>query len=526
MFRRRFSEETGAVAVTFAIVFLVIVGVAALAVDVGFWYTARRQLQSAADAAALAGCRELSEGSGATAIEDAVDELANDNFTTPLDAEPTSRVSETEVGDDYVKVTCETDAPVFLAHWLLNSGTTLIRAQSVAKVGYLGGARAPVPFGLTILQIGSLSGRLGDGEYLAFSEDADGYWERTFPVGSNGELDLQATNSQSFTETFEDLVSVGALVPGGRIVAMDVDSTTLTEPDPGVHVTVDLSGVLGAGERLQAEAGAAKVDLVLQASGDYEADVPVAYPAKMHPAERATLTVTLGDKKAAETVECVLLLRPSSYLFQDVQAHPAAVLPGDAVKVRVKTLEFEYNTQYELKVEGGESITQGSFGALNFTSLDHSECGYPDTPPPPGGAGADSYETFIIGDVEFVMHINDMVDVEPGNMAQKTAKGIAERLQGVELLTLAEWEAADRPNTKQVAIVPIVERMQEVLGRKPVRVVGFATFLIEEPLPGHKDPVVGTFVEWTAPGWVVVDDPPGGGLVIEAVHLTDEHLDF
>jgi hypothetical protein len=63
-----------------------------------------------------------------------------------------------------------------------------------------------------------------------------------------------------------------------------------------------------------------------------------------------------------------------------------------------------------------------------------------------------------------------------------------------------------------------------------VRIVSFATFLLQEPLPSGKgsesQEVIGTFVEWTAPGWLVTDDPPAGGLVIEAVHLTSEHLEF
>jgi len=513
------------VAVTFAIVFLVIVAFAALAVDVGFWYTAKRQLQSAADAAALAGCRELSEAAGTVAIEQAVSSFADGNFTTPLDASPVSRVAETEIGADYVKVTCETDAPVFLSHFILNRGTTLIRAQSVAKVGFLAGAKSPVPFGLTILRIGELTGSVGGGPWLEFSEGADGYWTRTFSSVSPGPLDLRATNAQGFIEEFPAIVTVGALDPAGRIIAMDVDSTTLTEGDSSVRVSVRLSEPLEPGESFTAQAGAASVQLVLQLSGAYEANVPVAYPAKLHPAEHQDLTVQLGGKKG-ETATCTLLLRPSSYIFEDVQAHPAAVRPGESVAVSVKTLDFEYNVQYELKVEGGESITPGSFGALAFGTLDHSDCGYPDTPLPPFGPGANAYGDCIVGDIEFAVHINDMVDVEPGDMAQKTSKGIADRLAGVDMLTLAEWEAADRPNSKQVMIVPVVERIQDVLGRKPVRIVGFATFLIEEPLPGHKDPVVGRFVEWTAPGWLVTDDPPAGGLVIEAVHLTSEHLEF
>lgn len=527
MRRWRNSNDEGAVAVTFALVFLLLVAFAALAVDVGFWYTAKRQLQSAADAAALAGCRELSEGSGDSVIAQVANVFADQNFTTPLDAGPVSEVTETEIGSDYVKVTCETDAPVFLSHFIFNEGTTLIRAQSVAKIGFLAGANAPVPFGLTILRIGELSGRVGGGAWLDFSHGADGYWSRTFASASPGPLDLQATNGQGFTEEFPGIVSVGALQSDGRITAMDVDSTTLTEGDGSVRVTVSLRTPLEPGEKLEAEAGGAKVELILQASGQYVANVPVAYPAKLHPYANQTLTVETGKGNTKESASCTLLLRPSSYIFLDIQAHPAAIVPGDAVQVSVRTLEFTYNVQYELKVEGGESITPGSFGALAFASLDHSDCGYSNTPPPPiTNPGASAFEKYIVGDLSFIIHINDKVDVEPGNMAQSASKGLKDRVQGLDMLTLAEWEAAGRPNTKQVLIVPIIERMQDVLGRKQVRVVTFATFLLEEPIPNHDEPVIGRFVEWTAPGWLVVDDPPPGGLVIEAVHLTDQHLDF
>ncbi|MHB8051305.1 MAG: pilus assembly protein TadG-related protein [Coriobacteriia bacterium] len=526
MHRWRISNDEGAVAVTFALVFLLLVAFAALAVDVGFWYTAKRQLQSAADAAALAGCRELSEGSGDSVIAQVANVFATENFTTPLDASPVSRVAETEIGGDYVKITCQTDAPVFLSHFIFNEGTTLISAQSVAKVGFLAGANAPVPFGLTILRVENLSGSIGGGAWMDFSQGADGYWSRTFSSVAPGALDLRALNGQGFTEEFPGLVSVGALQPGGRIIGVDVDSTTLTEGDGSVRVRVQLADTLVAPQRLWATAGKNETELTLRTSGLYEADVPIAYPAKLHPYANQTLTIALGESKAEESVSFTLLLRPSSYIFQDVQAHPSAVLPGDPVQVRVKTLEFVYDVQYELKVEGGDSLTPGSFGAIAFATLDHSDCGYTETPDPPLGPGASAFEEYIVGDLDFAVHINDPVDVEPGNMAQSASKALAERVDGLDMLTLAEWEAAERPNTKQVLIVPVIERLQEVLGRKPVRIVAFATFLLEEPLPNHDEPVIGRFVEWTSPGWLVVDDPPPGGLVIEAVHLTDEHLEF
>jgi len=520
MLRSRVSDDTGAVAVTFAIVFLVLVAFAALAVDVGFWYTAKRQLQSAADAAALAGCRELAEDADSASITQAAEAFAGANFTVPLDAAPVSRVAETEIGGDYVKVTCETDAPVFLAHFLLNSGTTLIRAQSVAKVGYLAGGRGPVPWGLAILDVGEMSATLG-GESRALSPDDD-YWRTTFSEGRTGALDISAVNSRGFEGTFEDLIGVGALPSTGRIVEIDADRSTLTSGVHGtVRVQVQLASALATDGSVTVQVGKKGSAVTLSSITDtlYRGTVSVGTTGESWiPLE---CKVEVKEGKATQTATFQLMLRRASYILQDVDVHPVAIRPTGTVTVRVKTLDFEYGVPYELKVAGGVG-EYGNFQALALGSIDHSECGHADDDTSsPGGS---DYRENIVGNDDIIIHLLDIVDTEPGNMTGPTKQGINERLTP-PLMTLEEWEAAGRPETKQICIVPIVELIEEVSGRSQVQVVSFATFFLESTLESN-DTVRGRFIEWTAPGWLVVDDPPPGGLVIEAVHLTDEDLDF
>ena len=55
----RTRGESGQVFVFVAVILTALVGMAALVVDVGSWYQAQRKLQTAADAAALAGAQEL-----------------------------------------------------------------------------------------------------------------------------------------------------------------------------------------------------------------------------------------------------------------------------------------------------------------------------------------------------------------------------------------------------------------------------------------------------------------------------------
>ena len=57
--RARVRDESGQVLVFVAVILVGIVGMAALVVDVGSWYQAQRKLQTAADAAALAGAQHL-----------------------------------------------------------------------------------------------------------------------------------------------------------------------------------------------------------------------------------------------------------------------------------------------------------------------------------------------------------------------------------------------------------------------------------------------------------------------------------
>jgi Putative Flp pilus-assembly TadE/G-like/von Willebrand factor type A domain len=60
------GNESGQVIVLFAVALVVLLGMAALAIDVGYAYYAKRSLQASADAAALAGAASLPDGSVAS----------------------------------------------------------------------------------------------------------------------------------------------------------------------------------------------------------------------------------------------------------------------------------------------------------------------------------------------------------------------------------------------------------------------------------------------------------------------------
>jgi hypothetical protein len=76
---RRIADEDGAVAVIVAILLFLLVGVGALAVDVGNLYWERRQLQTAADAAAFSAAQELVSGGAEAAAFSTAREFAHAN---------------------------------------------------------------------------------------------------------------------------------------------------------------------------------------------------------------------------------------------------------------------------------------------------------------------------------------------------------------------------------------------------------------------------------------------------------------
>jgi Flp pilus assembly protein TadG len=96
-------------ALAYTVVFLtVFVGMAALAVDAGAWFREQRQLQTAADAAALAGAQELP-------LEDAARSSAADYATRNERPNATSTVSTKWSYNDTIDVVVRSKAPGFFS---------------------------------------------------------------------------------------------------------------------------------------------------------------------------------------------------------------------------------------------------------------------------------------------------------------------------------------------------------------------------------------------------------------------------
>jgi len=525
--KRTDDNEQGAVLLIVAILLVVFCTIAAFAVDFGYWATVRRQLQSAADAAALAGCQELSHGATDDEVWAVVTDYAGRNFSNPVEITRASVVAPapgglSDIGTDFVKVTVREQASSFFAR-IMGMDSKQVSAQSIARLGYLMGGRGPMPWGLPILRVNNMDATMG-GETIDLAPGADDYWVGSFSAGLSGPITLSASNQQDYVELFEGLVGVGSLPSAGRISDIELNRTTFTS---GVNSTcsmkVTLASPLAPGGKVEASFGKGKVTLTPSSvtTNTYVGDIGVGTTAD--PYEKLQLSISVAEGASSQTASCGLLLRRANYILLDVDVFPNFVRPGESATIKVRTLDFTYGEQYQLKVEGGAGTT-GNYLALDFASLDHSACGMVGSDPAHSGGG--DYREYIIGVPGLIVHVDDYVTSLPGDKLGPTKQGIDGRLLGENIRTFEQWELDGKPDTKQLVIIPICERTEDPNGRTVMRIVSFATFFLEQTTSsGGNVAVVGRFVEWTTAAWVVVDDPPGP-LSTRAVHLDSEGLDF
>ena len=140
-------DDAGATALVVALLIVALMGVAALTVDVGAMYIERRQLQTAADAAVLAGALELpANPSRAVAVANEYLEL---NTTRVDDA--TIVVSSTWASNDTISATIrDSDKDLFFAS-VLGISSAEIGAHAVAMVG------SPTSYGSGVMPFGVIA---------------------------------------------------------------------------------------------------------------------------------------------------------------------------------------------------------------------------------------------------------------------------------------------------------------------------------------------------------------------------------
>jgi Flp pilus assembly protein TadG len=142
MLRSVWREESGQGLVVATLVMIMVLGFAAMAVDVGLFLHERRDLQKSADAAALAGAQELPYSSAEA--EQKAAEWA-DNNGIDVDELEAIQITSTYADNDTITVQVKRDVPFVFARVLGLTRDTM-RADATARVGSPAGMSGLVPW--------------------------------------------------------------------------------------------------------------------------------------------------------------------------------------------------------------------------------------------------------------------------------------------------------------------------------------------------------------------------------------------
>jgi len=227
---RRWKElvggESGQGLVLAAAAMVAIVGVASLVIDAGGLLQQRRELQSAADAAALAGVRGL-PWSPSEAISDA-EEWAAKNGIAPDELESVE-VGTTYDTNDTLTVTVRRDVPFLFGRIVGVDGDT-VRATATARVGSPGMLAGLRPFGV-------LESAIHYGAVTTLKYDAN-----NVTSGNFGPLAIDGTGSSVYKDTIE-YGSETALCSQAMPYCPDPSVSTEVSTEPGGSVGPTRQGV-------------------------------------------------------------------------------------------------------------------------------------------------------------------------------------------------------------------------------------------------------------------------------------------
>lgn len=541
-------DDRGAVAVIVAILMMVFILFAALTVDIGYWYNVRRQLQSSADAAALAGCWELIR-SGCDAEQDpahlagvlnAARTYADRNaiglasglhmIDSLTAANPDTGHPYTEVTNRYVKVTVEATAPALFAA-VLGYKDGMIRAQARADAQWMTGMKDVAPFSLPFIDLPArLTVSVGDGPSVDLVRGGDGTWRATgvivpaatattvYPLhitawnhygiptylvtkGANDGVGvIRRASTDPYTDVWLDRYEVCAL--------NDVPS------DPGVTIHID-----SAEKPKELDFDGKKYNSASDfqgASGHWWIHVPSPSTDYLSESFPVAIRWGAGANAVALSPAAWVVARRSSFPIHDVAAAPHVLpLSGGAIDVAVDLMQLRYEQEYSLKVVASGAEV-GNFCSIDLDGIYHSASnGSPMTTPEYDPSSQDpnyqspTYKHYLANAFPFYIHIGDYIWTYPGAEPQPTSQGLIDRFAGDANLTYAQWDTAGRPLTKRLLYVPLVEKVQETTGRSLVRVIAITSFYVE-PAADYRGLVRGVFIEYVAGGQGSTDPPPSG----------------
>ena len=218
---RFFNEENGQSVIIVAIFMTLLLGITAFTADAGFLFFQRRNMQNAADAAALAGARELIED--ASNVQSVVTNYVTDHGIDASDIEPPI------INDNRVTVVLKGARPLFFARLFGLDGTN-VSARATAAVGNIVSFRGGAPFAVPEE---AWDGMEKDNEFTLYAKFSPGQ-QGDSPLGSGNWATINFIGSGASNDLIREWLEFGY---NGEV---SVDDTIYTAPGVGLNSALDI----------------------------------------------------------------------------------------------------------------------------------------------------------------------------------------------------------------------------------------------------------------------------------------------
>lgn len=214
--RSRAQRDDGAVAILVVLVMTALLALAALTVDAGAFYSERRQMQTAADAAALAGVQELPNAPASA--ESMAEQYALTN--SPDVDVVNATIGATFVSDDTITVELtNSDMGLSFARFL-GRETTRVRAKAKAVVG------SPTTYGRGVMPFGIMARGSTAPPYGLGGSDVELHTDpQNNSQGNFHTVELDKTSGYSNANNIQGVVG-----GGGTTAPMSIGDVLRTEP--------------------------------------------------------------------------------------------------------------------------------------------------------------------------------------------------------------------------------------------------------------------------------------------------------
>ena len=203
------ADRTGTIATVFALGLPVMVGLTGLSIDVGIWYQQDAQIQLAADAAAIAGARELGVGQSGKVAAAAQTSAGLNGFTSAGGA-----TVATSISGSVVTATISAPTPLYFTSLFVSNPAKLRAAASASFTSTPICFMALHPSGTSVVGNGISSVLLANGCAVQ--------------VNSTGTPDIVGASGDSFTASS---ICVAGTHGAGTYTPTPQDHCTV-EPDP------------------------------------------------------------------------------------------------------------------------------------------------------------------------------------------------------------------------------------------------------------------------------------------------------